>query len=262
MKILIVNDDGYRGIGTHALIRALRKDHELTVAVPSRERSGNSNCITFLTPLTVEKIHLNSLDFDVWTVDGTPADCAVMALDQLCEEPPDVVISGINNGYNIADGVIYSGTVAAALQGAMKGIPTFALSANHSYAWFDDAASLFADLLPKSMEKEKGNHFFYNINFPDVPVNEIKGICKATISQGRMVNHLEQRVSPYGRPYYWHAYDLDTEYDLCKEEGSDGYATKNGYISITPLRVDYLDRDAFETMYDYDNVFRDWKDGQ
>ena len=77
-----------------------------------------------------------------------------------------------------------------------------------------------------------------------------------------MVNHLEQRVSPYGRPYYWHAYDLDTEYDLCKEEGSDGYATKNGYISITPLRVDYLDRDAFETMYDYDNVFRDWKDGQ
>ena len=144
----------------------------------------------------------------------------------------------------------------------MKGIPTFALSANHSYAWFDDAASLFADLLPKFMEKEKGNHFFYNINFPDVPVNEIKGICKATISQGRMVNHLEQRVSPYGRPYYWHAYDLDTEYDLCKEEGSDGYATKNGYISITPLRVDYLDRDAFETMYDYDNVFRDWKDGQ
>ena len=262
MKILIVNDDGYRGIGTHALIRALRKDHELTVAVPSRERSGNSNCITFLTPLTVEKIHLNSLDFDVWTVDGTPADCAVMALDQLCEEPPDVVISGINNGYNIADGVIYSGTVAAALQGAMKGIPTFALSANHSYAWFDDAASLFADLLPKFMEKEKGNHFFYNINFPDVPVNEIKGICKATISQGRMVNYLEQRVSPYGRPYYWHAYDLDTEYDLCKEEGSDGYATKNGYISITPLRVDYLDRDAFETMYDYDNVFRDWKDGQ
>ena len=262
MKILIVNDDGYRGIGTHALIRALRKDHELTVAVPSRERSGNSNCITFLTPLTVEKIHLNSLDFDVWTVDGTPADCAVMALDQLCEEPPDVVISGINNGYNIADGVIYSGTVAAALQGAMKGIPTFALSANHSYAWFDDAASLFADLLPKFMEKEKGNHFYYNINFPDVPVNEIKGICKATISQGRMVNHLEQRVSPYGRPYYWHAYDLDTEYDLCKEEGSDGYATKNGYISITPLRVDYLDRDAFETMYDYDNVFRDWKDGQ
>lgn len=262
MKILIVNDDGYRGIGTHALIRALRKDHELTVAVPSRERSGNSNCITFLTPLTVEKIHLNSLDFDVWTVDSTPADCAVMALDQLCEEPPDVVISGINNGYNIADGVIYSGTVAAALQGAMKGIPTFALSANHSYAWFDDAASLFADLLPKFMEKEKGNHFFYNINFPDVPVNEIKGICKATISQGRMVNHLEQRVSPYGRPYYWHAYDLDTEYDLCKEEGSDGYATKNGYISITPLRVDYLDRDAFETMYDYDNVFRDWKDGQ
>ena len=262
MKILIVNDDGYRGIGTHALIRALRKDHELTGAVPSRERSGNSNCITFLTPLTVEKIHLNSLDFDVWTVDGTPADCAVMALDQLCEEPPDVVISGINNGYNIADGVIYSGTVAAALQGAMKGIPTFALSANHSYAWFDDAASLFADLLPKFMEKEKGNHFFYNINFPDVPVNEIKGICKATISQGRMVNHLEQRVSPYGRPYYWHAYDLDTEYDLCKEEGSDGYATKNGYISITPLRVDYLDRDAFETMYDYDNVFRDWKDGQ
>ena len=262
MKILIVNDDGYRGIGTHALIRALRKDHELTVAVPSRERSGNSNCITFLTPLTVEKIHLNSLDFDVWTVDGTPADCAVMALDQLCEEPPDVVISGINNGYNIADGVIYSGTVAAALQGAMKGIPTFALSANHSYAWFDDAASLFADLLPKFMEKEKGNHFFYNINFPDVPVNEIKGICKATRSQGRMVNHLEQRVSPYGRPYYWHAYDLDTEYDLCKEEGSDGYATKNGYISITPLRVDYLDRDAFETMYDYDNVFRDWKDGQ
>lgn len=262
MKILIVNDDGYRGVGLHALIRALKKEHELTVAVPSQERSGNSNCITFLTPLTVEKIHLNSLDFDVWTVDGTPADCAVMALDQLCEEPPDVVISGINNGYNIADGVIYSGTVAAALQGAINGIPTFALSANHGYNWFDEAAMLFADLLPKFMEKEKGNHFFYNINFPDVPVNEIKGICKATISQGRMVNHLEQRVSPYGRPYYWHAYDLDTEYDLCKEEGSDGYATKNGYISITPLRVDYLDRDALETMYDYDNVFRDWKDGQ
>ncbi|MEE0776538.1 MAG: 5'/3'-nucleotidase SurE [Bacillota bacterium] len=262
MKILIVNDDGYRGVGLHALIHALKDQHDLTVAVPSQERSGNSNCITFLTPLSVDKVHIEALDFDVWTVDGTPADCTIMGLDQLCDGKPDVVISGINNGYNIADGILYSGTVAAALQGAIQGIPTFALSVNHCYQWFDDAAMLFAELLPKFMEREKGNAFFYNINFPDVPVEKIKGILKSTISHGRMVEHFEKRISPYGRPYYWHAYDLATEYDLCKEEGSDGFAVKNGYISITPLRVDYLDKDALETMSDYDDVFHDWKDGQ
>lgn len=264
MNILIVNDDGYRGPGLHALIAALKDDYKLTVVVPAREKSGTSNSVTFLTPLTAEKIHIHQIDFDVWVVEGTPADCTVLGIDQFMPEKPDLIISGINNGANIADSVIYSGTIAAALQGAFQGIPTFALSVDFNCDDFSVSANIFKELLPKFLAMEKNRPFFYSLNFPALPKNEIKGIKKAVISSNRMIERFEKRSNPYGKDYYWHVYD-----DL-NEGTSGGYqpvddkeeqyltdveAVSQGYISVTPIKLDYLDHQKFKELDDFSGFF-------
>ncbi len=264
MNILIVNDDGYRGPGLHALIAALKDEHNLTVAVPAREKSGTSNSVTFLTPLTVEKVYLPQVDFDIWVVDGTPADCTVLALDQLVEERPDVILSGINNGANIADSVIYSGTIAAALQGAFQNIPTFALSADFNCQDFQVIAEIFQEMLPKFMQREKGKMFFYSLNFPAIPRQEIKGIKKTVISASRMIERFEKRRNPYGSDYYWHVYDdindgVQGGFSAVDEDMrgyiTDVEAVSQGYISVTPIKLDYLDHQKFKELDDFADVF-------
>ncbi|MEG0998566.1 MAG: 5'/3'-nucleotidase SurE [Clostridiales bacterium] len=263
MKILIVNDDGYRGKGLHALINALKDEHQLTVVVPAQEKSGTSNSVTFLVPLTAEKIYLPKDDLNIWMVEGTPGDCTVIALDQLMEEKPDLIVSGINNGLNVADSVMYSGTVAAALQGAFQGIPTFALSNDFNCSDFSVSANIFKELLPNFLENEKGNNFLYNINFPNLPLSEIKGMKKTVISHARMMERFEKRISPYGRDYYWHIYDDVKEgtggftkaVKSQGEEPTDLETVKAGYISITPIKLEYLDKEKLKTMADYSAAF-------
>ncbi|MDO4541830.1 MAG: 5'/3'-nucleotidase SurE, partial [Bacillota bacterium] len=161
MNILIVNDDGYRGPGLHALINVLKPYHTLTVAVPAREKSGTSSSVTFLTPLQAEKMYLPQVDHNIWVIDGTPADCTVLALDQLVESRPDIIVSGINNGANVADSIIYSGTIAAALQGAFQGLPTFALSTDFNCRDFNVSAEIFKEIMPQIIKKEGDNSFLY-----------------------------------------------------------------------------------------------------
>lgn len=260
MKILIVNDDGFRGKGLHALIRALKDDHELTVVVPEYEQSGKSHSITFLDPLYLDKIYLPEAEHEVYIVKGTPADCVVMGVDQLLGGAPDILLSGINRGYNIASCLPYSGTVSAAYEGACRNIPSIALSAGFIDADFDLVANMFKRMLPAILEAEKGNPFFYNINFPEVSLEELKGIRKTTIAREPVWDCLEKREDPFGRPYYWHSYDEIHEDTMPADDpGSDLEAIHQGYISVTPLKLDYLDREKLEHMMAFSDVYAEIK---
>lgn len=256
MKILIVNDDGYRGKGLHALIRALKDEHDLTVVVPEYEQSGKSHSITFLDPLYLDKIYLPEADHDVYIVKGTPSDCVVMGLDQIFDETPDLLISGINKGFNIASCLPYSGTVSAAYEGACREIPSIALSAGYLNADFDLVANMFKIMLPELWKEENGKMFFYNINFPEVSLDELKGIRKTTVAREPIYDCLEKRKDPFGREYYWHSYD-EIHQDTMPEDdpGSDLEAIHQGYISVTPLKLDYLDRKKYEDMTNFSDVY-------
>lgn len=256
MKILIVNDDGFRGKGLHALIRALKNDYELTVVVPEYEQSGKSHSITFLDPLYLDKIHLSETDSDVYIVKGTPADCVVMGIDQVMGCAPDLLISGINKGYNIASCLPYSGTVSAAYEGACRNIPSIALSAGYLDADFDLCADMFRIMLPEILKEEKGEPFFYNINFPEVALEDLKGIRKTTVAREPIYDCLEKRADPFGREYYWHSYDeVHNDTMPVDDPGSDLEAIHQGYISVTPLKLDYLDREKFENMMPFNDVY-------
>lgn len=262
MKILLVNDDGYRCEGIHALILALKEEYELTVVVPALEQSGKSHCMTFLEPVSYDHFRLSAVDHEIYMVHGTPSDCVLMALDQIMDEKPDLVISGINKGYNSGGAIVYSGTVSAAYEGASRGIPSFALSADFSNADFTLAAKMFRMMLPAIMEAEKGNPFFYNINFPNVPFSALKGIKKTSIASSNITEKMEKRVDPFQREYYWHAYDCKLAESICDEAGSDMKAIHEGYISVTPLKLDYFDKMKFDRMLDFSDVFSKIKDSQ
>lgn len=151
--------------------------------------------------------------------------------------------------------IVYSGTVSAAYEGAVRGIPSIALSAPYFDADFDGIAEIFTKMLPAFFEKEKENSFFYNINFPDVPLDEVKGIVETTIDPGQVSEHLEKRVDPYRRTYYWHAYDCQDDDSQCDAPGSDMEALHDGYISVTPLKMDYLDYERFGSLPEFNDAF-------
>lgn len=259
MNILIVNDDGYQGKGLHALIRALKDDYDLTVVAPRKKRSGTSNHITYLDPLVVEKRRLDFLDMDVHIVDGTPADCGYLGIGAICQGKPDLVVSGINDGQNIAEGLLYSGTIAGALQGALSGIPAVALS-TAAHGDFDGAAAYFARLLPILCQKK--HPAFYNINFPHGPVAEAKGMRKAKVAGNRFAEFLDRRPGPQNREYFWHIYQDTANFQQEREgnlpsfyvgdfqEGDDVALLEEGYITITPLKIQYLDEKRWGVMDD------------
>ncbi len=257
LNILIVNDDGYQGPGLHALVRALKGAHRLTVVTPKRERSGTSNHITYLDPLVVEKRRLDFLDMDVHIVDGTPADCGYLGIGAICQGKPDLVVSGINDGQNIAEGILYSGTIAGAMQGALSGSSAVALS-TAAHGDFDGAAAYFTKLLPILCQKE--HPFFYNINFPHGPVIEAKGLRKAKVAGNRFAEFLDRRPGPQNREYFWHIYQDSADFQEEREgnlpsfyvgdfqQGDDVALLKEGYITITPLKIQYLDEESWGGM--------------
>lgn len=260
MHILIVNDDGFRGKGLHALIRALKEEHDLTVVVPDSEQSGKSHSMSFLDPVYLDHFYVPEADHEVYTVKGTPGDCVIMALSQIMDHPPDLMISGINNGFNAGAAIVYSGTVSAAYEGANRGIPTFALSAEYANDDFDLTAKMFLKMLPAIIKEEKGKPFFYNINFPSVSPAELKGIRKTTIATGQITECMEKRTDPFFRDYYWHAYDSKNGDTFVPDPGSDMEALKEGCISVTPLKLDYLDREKLDQMKGFSDVYAEIKE--
>ena len=175
MKILVSNDDGYLATGINVLTNALAEIADVIVVAPDRNRSAASNSLTLNDPLRVSKVAKNR-----YKVNGTPSDCVHLALTGFLEEEPDLVVSGINHGANLGDDVIYSGTVAAAMEGRFLGLPTIAVSlVGHKH--FDTAARVATELVQRLEKDPLPKEFIFNVNVPDVPYEEMAGILKTSV---------------------------------------------------------------------------------
>jgi len=230
MRILISNDDGYLAPGLLALADAMSKIAEVVVVAPERNRSGASNALTLDKPLSVFKAGKN-----VYFVDGTPSDCVHVAMTGLLDYRPDLVVSGINQGQNMGDDTLYSGTVAAATEGYLFGVPSIAFSqADKGWEHIDDAAR-FALHLVKDRLGELESPFLLNVNIPNLPYAELKGIRATRLGKRHESEPVIKSVDPRGRPIYW--------IGPCGEardggDGTDFHAVGQGYVSVTPLQVD------------------------
>ncbi|HEY0985056.1 5'/3'-nucleotidase SurE [Schlesneria sp.] len=239
MHILLVNDDGIHAPSLHALYAELRQWGEVTVVAPAIEQSGVGHTITYLHPLVAHKEYRNA-EFFGWKVEGSPADCVKLGVLEFCPKKPDVIISGLNAGANIGINVLYSGTVAAAIEGAFFGIPSFALS-----QWMDGppdfaassrrAIPLCQHLLPKTRPGQ-----LWNINFPPPRPGWPRGVQFVAMGVNRVNEEVEKRTDPRGRPYYWSGLNPIRSHLL--DDGTDIKQLQEGDITVTPLHFDLTEQ--------------------
>lgn len=246
MRILISNDDGYRARGILALREALRGLGDLTVVAPDRNRSGASNSLTLEMPLRVEKA-----EDDVYFVQGTPTDCVHLAISGLFPFEPDMVASGINDGSNLGDDVLYSGTVAAATEGRHLGKPAVAFSL-HTDGLRGDATRHFATgahfarlIVERLVSAPLGRATILNVNIPNLPVADVKGIKVTRLGNRHRSEAVIRAEDPRGRPVYWVGPSGKSQ---DAGPGTDFHAVAEGYVSVTPLTVDLTNHAELETL--------------
>jgi 5'-nucleotidase len=229
IRILVTNDDGYRSEGIHALVTALREVGEVTIVAPVQEASAIGHALTLRRPLRIE-----AMEDRVFAVDGTPTDCVNIAVTQVFKGLPDLVVSGINKGWNLGDDVTYSGTVAGALEGALLGIPAIAVSLRHTRNTYDfsyaaRAAAVMADAI---LRQPLPARTFLNIN---VPKGQPKGSRVTVQAKRNHVTSVAARHDPKGREYFWIE---EGQNDWEPHDRSDYQAVRDGYVSVTPLHPD------------------------
>ena len=240
MKILISNDDGYQAPGIVALYEALKDLADVEVVAPEHNNSAKSNALTLHSPLYV---HTAPNGFRY--VNGTPADCVHIALTGLLGYRPDLVVSGINNGANMGDDTIYSGTVGAAMEGYLFGIPAIAFSQTekgwaHLDAAADKAAQLVAQLLPSIAADPRPAPWLLNVNIPCRPAHEILGFKVARLGRRHAAEPVITQMNPRGDTMYWIGSAGPAKDDV---DGTDFHAALQGYATITPLQVDLTDHE-------------------
>ena len=241
MHILISNDDGYLSPGTKLLFEALAEFMRVTAVTPTRNRSAASNSLTLDRPLRVYNISK-----DYYAVDGTPTDCVHLALTGLLKDlTPDMVISGINHGPNLGDDVLYSGTVAAAMEGRFLGLPAIAISANNTQPeYVGDAVRTACDLI-KRLLKDPVPAKILNINIPDLPCEQIEGIEITRLGARHKAEPVIKTNDPKGAPIYWVG-SAGSEQDA--GPGTDFHAINHNRVSITPLDVDLTHHQLLDEM--------------
>ena len=253
MKILISNDDGYRAEGLQHLVAALKSVGTLTVVAPERNRSGASNSLTLDVPLRVTRY-----DEDQYYINGTPTDCVHMAISGLFEQEHDMVVSGINDGANLGDDTLYSGTVAAAVEGRFLGLPAIAVSLVTNYEkaeggnHFATAGRIAAELVLRLQRAPLGAATILNVNVPDLPYEQIKGVQVTRLGFRHRSEPVIRSLDPKGKEVFWVG-PAGAGQDA--GPGTDFHAIANGYVSVTPLQTD-LTR---HTMLD---DLRDWMAGR
>jgi 5'-nucleotidase len=231
LNILISNDDGYLSTGINALANALSKVADIVVVAPDRNQSGASNSLTLHTPLRIQKVRDNH-----YFVNGTPSDCVHLALSGFLDEDPDIVVSGINHGANLGDDVIYSGTVAAAMEGRFLGFPAIAVSLVGQHAThFDTAARVACDLIERLQAKPLPSDVILNVNVPDRPYDELAGLRAARLGFRHRSEPMIRSKDPYGRNIYWIG---PAGQGQDAGEGTDFAALDAGAVAVTPLKVD------------------------
>ena len=238
MKILISNDDGYQAPGIVALYEALKDIAQVEVIAPEQNNSAKSNALTLHSPLYVNRAS-NGFRY----VNGTPADCVHIALSGLLDYRPDLVVSGINNGANMGDDTIYSGTVGAAMEGYLFGIPAIAFSqVERDWHHLDSAKRKVRELVQSMQQQQIIGHtpFLLNVNIPNKPYDEIGSMKLCRLGRRHAAEKVIQQTSPRGETMYWIGAAGPVKDDA---DGTDFHATAQGHMAMTPLKVDLTDHD-------------------
>lgn len=241
MRILLSNDDGCTAPGLRCLHEHLLTRHTVDVVAPDRNRSGASNSLTLLNPLRAQR-----QSDGVTSVDGTPTDCVYLALTALLDQPPEMVVSGINAGANLGDDTLYSGTVAAAMEGRHLGFPAIAVSSVAvSPKHYDTAARVTLRLIERLQEDRLPGDTILNVNVPDVPWSELQGFEVTRLGNRHRAGEVTRSQDPRGRTIYWIG-AAGAEADC--GPGTDFHAVANKRVSITPLVVELTRHGAIERL--------------
>ncbi len=232
MKVLATNDDGYLATGLRVLASAARSLGEVTIVAPDREQSATSHSLTLHRPLRARRAPDGA-----FVVDGTPTDCVLVAVSELVEHRPDLVVSGINHGPNMGEDVLYSGTVSAAMEATVLGIPAVAVSYTGDMfdaldGWEDTVRSLLVGLVERDRFPP---HTLISVNLPGIPPSEVKGVRITSLGRRRYSESITRALDPSGREYFWIGGGV-TEWSGSAD--SDFRAVEEGYISVTPLHLD------------------------
>jgi 5'-nucleotidase len=243
MRILITNDDGIHAPALQALHREFAPLGEVTVVVPDRDQSATSHSLTLHRPLRIREVRSG------WfSVDGTPTDCVLISYHGLLSAPPDLVVSGINHGPNMGEDVFYSGTVSAAIEGAMQGSPAIAASlVTRESTDFAEPARFVRRLAEQAVRRGFGGKRVLNVNIPFRPWSEIQGVRLTRLGTRVYSDTLIRKEDPRGRPYYWIG-GQDPVWE--SHEGTDFHAVHGGYVSLTPLALDLTD---YRTLVDMES---------
>ncbi|RLB95760.1 MAG: 5'/3'-nucleotidase SurE [Deltaproteobacteria bacterium] len=248
MKILLTNDDGIHAEGLWALEKVLSLKHEVFVIAPDKEQSGIGHAITLVRPLRVSRIQTNG----GWgyAINGTPADCVKLAVAEVLKSRPDIVISGINHGLNVGVNLNYSGTVSAAKEAALMGIPAVAISQSptphHEYSFIAD---FVATLVVSVMDKGLPSGTFLNVNIPACPKEKIVGIRITRQGISPLQETFHKRIDPRNQVYYWQGVEKQV---FDHEPETDGGALCENYISITPVQCDMTDYKTMKQLKGWD----------
>jgi 5'-nucleotidase len=249
VQILLTNDDGIHAPGLAALERELVKMGDVCVVAPAHEQSGVSHSITFLSPLICQDV-FDGQRHRGWAVEGSPADCVKIGVFEFCSRRPDLIVSGINGGLNAGINILYSGTVAAAIEGAFFGITSVAVSLEFDeHAQFDSAARIAAQVIREILAREQSAAQLYNVNIPTAAIDGPVQVRVVPMGVERYGEHYIKRQDPRGRNYYWATGDPppqpgDRETDLT--------ALDKGFITLTPLQYDMTKHQLLRQMDDWD----------
>lgn len=247
--ILITNDDGVYALGIKKLIEAIAPLGEAVVVAPDSPRSGMSSAITCVNPIRVSLLKEEE-DLKIYACTGTPVDCVKIGIDRLLNRKPDLLVSGINHGSNAAVSVVYSGTVGAALEGCIIGIPSLAVSlTDHSpHADFSEAAKFGKSVAEKVLKEGLPKGICLNLNVPNIP--EVRGLKVVSQTAGRWTKEFEEMQDPSGKSVYWLIGEFFNEEP--DNANSDEWALTNGYAALVPLHVDM-------TAYNFIEKIRNWE---
>ncbi len=250
LRLLITNDDGIHARGLQVLASAARDLGRVDVVAPDRQQSASSHSLTLHRPLRATEVEERH-----WTVDGTPTDCVLLAVNRILDRKPDFVLSGVNHGPNMGEDVLYSGTVAAAMEATILGIPAVALSFTGGSAdRLENLHDRIRDLLRGLLEREDfPRETFFNVNLPDVPAEEIGGVRVTSLGRRVYSDSLTESRDPQGREYFWIG---GGESHWSGREDSDFRAVRAGFISVTPMHLDLTNFRLMEEVRSW--ALRNW----
>ena len=249
--ILVTNDDGVTAKGINCLVEVAKKFGDVVVVAPDKPQSAMGHAITLNSTLFINKVSLENAIVTEYSCSGTPVDCVKLAVNEILHQKPDLCVSGINHGSNSSINVIYSGTMSAAVEAGIEGIPAIGFSLL-DYDWnadFDAVKPSIRKITLEVLEKGMPENVVFNVNFPKLKENEIKGIKICRQAKAIWMEKFDKRQTPYGKDYYW----LTGEFvNQDKGEDTDEWALSKGYISVVPVQFDLTAHHAIQQLNSWD----------